>query len=126
MADPSPLHLPSRLSADDGRKYGLTHLNPASANDPSTLERDQRTSFKIDIVAIHGINGHAFKTWTHENGTFWLRDLLPNQFPGARIFTFGYESKVAFTLSAGKLDDFARSLLVVLTGTRKTDEVCRW
>src|SRR5438034_11849508 len=35
-----------------------------------------------DIVAIHGINGHAYKTWTHENGAFWLQDFLPEQIPG--------------------------------------------
>ena len=118
----SPLTNRRRVPSDD-RKYGLTHLNPASETDASRVGRDQQTSFEVDIVAIHGINGHAFKTWTHGNGAFWLRDFLPIDLLGARVFTFGYESEVAFTLSTGKLEDFARSLLVALKGTRKSEKV---
>jgi hypothetical protein len=109
-------------SAEDDGNFGLTHLNPALEANASGLG-DQRTSFEVDIVAIHGINGHPFTTWTHEDGVCWIRDFLPGHLPGARIFTFGYESKVAFTLSTGGLGDFARSLLVALTGTRKSREV---
>jgi len=35
----------------------------------------------------------------------------------------GLESKVVFTRSAGVLGDFARSLLVSVSGTRKLEEV---
>lgn len=46
-----------------------------------------------DIVAIHGLMGDVYKTWTHENGKFWLRDFLPEGLEGkVRIFTFGYEA----------------------------------
>ena len=112
---------PSSSAEDDG-SFGLTHLNPAREANALGSE-DQQTPFKVDIVAIHGINGHPFKTWTHGDGACWIRDFLPGHLPGARIFTFGYESKVAFTLSTGGLGDFARSLLVALTGTRKSREV---
>ncbi|KAH6861238.1 hypothetical protein B0T12DRAFT_336994, partial [Alternaria alternata] len=39
----------------------------------------------IDVVAIHGLNGHREKTWTAGNGVHWLRDLLPHDLPQARI-----------------------------------------
>ena len=40
--------------------------------------------YEVDIIAIHGLNGHRLKTWTHDNGTLWLRDLLPKTLPGCR------------------------------------------
>ncbi|KAF4996660.1 hypothetical protein FDECE_12338 [Fusarium decemcellulare] len=47
----------------------------------------------IDIVAIHGLNGHRAKTWTAKNGVHWLRDLLPDDTPRARILCWGYDAK---------------------------------
>ncbi|CCA76038.1 hypothetical protein PIIN_10038, partial [Serendipita indica DSM 11827] len=46
----------------------------------------------IDIVAIHGLNGHREKTWTTVDGTLWLRDLLPTSLPHARVLTYGYDA----------------------------------
>src|SRR5437667_5968004 len=104
-----PANSQSDSEAEDRSKiYGLFYLNKKQFE--QVMESgDARCS--VDIVAIHGINGHAYHTWTHQNGKMWLREFLPGQLPGARIFTFGYPSEVAFTLSTGKLEDFARSLL---------------
>lgn len=46
----------------------------------------------LDIVAIHGLGGDPFDTWTHTNKTLWLRDFLPADIPNARIMTFGYDA----------------------------------
>ncbi|KAF1936850.1 hypothetical protein EJ02DRAFT_413325 [Clathrospora elynae] len=46
----------------------------------------------IDIVAVHGLNGHFEKTWTAGNGVNWLRDLLPRDLPNARILSWGYDA----------------------------------
>lgn len=48
---------------------------------------------------VHGLNPkgdlqHARKTWTHENGTFWPKTLLPELLPTARILLFAYNSSV--------------------------------
>jgi hypothetical protein len=95
---------------------GLILLNPdylKSYSDEST------ETYSLDIVAIHGITGDAFKTWTHENGTNWLRDFLPNAFPGARVFSFGYPAEVFWSRSDGDIDSFARSLLEGLKRERR-------
>lgn len=47
----------------------------------------------VDIVAVHGLDGHWKSSWTADNGVFWLRDLLPLELPRARIFSFGHNSR---------------------------------
>ena len=102
-------------------KYGLFFLNRQQFED-ITKAGEARCS--VDIVALHGLNGHAYHTWTHQqNGKLWLRDFLPLQLPGARIFTFGYPSEVVFSLATGKIADYARSLLEDLNSERRTPEV---
>jgi hypothetical protein len=72
------------------------------------------------MVAVHGLNGDAKKTWTHKkSGHCWLEDSLAGDFPGARVITFGYNSTIAFSNSKMNLEDFARDLLNRLQALRK-------
>jgi len=48
---------------------------------------------------------------------------LPQELPGARIFSFGYPSEIGLTLATGKVEDFARSLLNGLKARRYSAEV---
>ena len=91
-----------------------------SRNEPNASEREKiglfelskaDTSKTIDVVAVHGLQGDAYKTWKHSNGTLWLRDLLPDDVPSARIMTFGYDSTVAFSNSVVRIEDKALDLL---------------
>lgn len=72
----------------------------------------------IDVVAVHGLQGDAYQTWEHENGSLWLRDFLPFDIPDARIMTFGYDSSVSFSRSVGKIADTALDLLNHLSAKR--------
>ncbi|PWW73473.1 hypothetical protein C7212DRAFT_220039, partial [Tuber magnatum] len=71
------------------------------------------------IVALHGLGGDRLRTWTHESGACWIRDFLPDQIPGARIMTFGYNSGVAFSQSVAGISGFAEDLLDRLKGLRR-------
>lgn len=43
------------------------------------------------IVAVHGLQGDAIRTWTHEKSHIcWLSDLLPKEIPNARVLSWGY------------------------------------
>ncbi|KAG8854496.1 hypothetical protein FRB91_003453, partial [Serendipita sp. 411] len=46
----------------------------------------------VDIVALHGLDGHREHSWTADDGTMWLKDLLPDDIPKARILTYGYDA----------------------------------
>ncbi|RYP68053.1 hypothetical protein DL771_006894 [Monosporascus sp. 5C6A] len=74
------------------------------------------------IVAIHGLGGDAFKTWTDKDGHLWLRDSLPAYISGARIMTYGYDSAVVFGSSQMSVDDFSIDLLSRLDMGRRAPE----
>ncbi|KAH8744950.1 nb-arc and ankyrin domain-containing protein [Hyaloscypha finlandica] len=95
-------HLSSNVS--ERQKLGLVLLTPV-------LPADQIDELSPDIIAIHGICGDPLKTWTHESGALWLRDFLPKDINGLRVFSFGYDAEVALTKSRATIDSFARSLL---------------
>jgi hypothetical protein len=95
-------------------KYGLHLLYPAADDAGAPL------ALGSDIVAIHGLNGDAYRTWTHENDKLWLRDFLPASLPYSRTFSFGYSSEVAFSKSRGSIDQYARSLLNALKLVRRS------
>ncbi|KAI1372466.1 hypothetical protein F4677DRAFT_263568 [Hypoxylon crocopeplum] len=65
---------------------------------------------KAYIVAIHGLMGNSVETWTHEDGTLWLKDTLPPNLPDVRILSFGYDNRI-FAESQNQFTDVARNLL---------------
>ncbi|KAF2469609.1 tetratricopeptide repeat domain-containing protein, partial [Lindgomyces ingoldianus] len=74
----------------------------------------------VDIVAVHGLNGHREKTWTANNGINWLYDLLSADISNARIFCWGYDANThGSRVSCQYLYDHARSLVSDLCLKRK-------
>lgn len=89
-------------SADNG-----LHL----LNNPRLSTDSDNAIYAADIVFVHGLNGHWTKTWTHANGTFWPKDLLPHALPGACIYSYGYPSQIFANKSVAGIRDFAKHLL---------------
>ncbi|KAI9889078.1 MAG: hypothetical protein M1814_005801 [Vezdaea aestivalis] len=83
------------------------------------LSNSNDESKTVDVIAVHGLQGHPYRTWTHENGHLWIRDSLTESIPFARIMTFGYDSMIAFSKSVAKIDDKALDLLNQLTLMRR-------
>ncbi|KAK1658850.1 hypothetical protein BDP55DRAFT_637504 [Colletotrichum godetiae] len=92
----------------------------------------------VDIVLVHGLNGHPKSTWTspspssqHEDGVFWPTDLLPQSLGKTRanILVYGYNADVYTTskshASASASDNFiyqhAQTLVTNLALYRKSE-----
>ena len=90
--------------------------------DPVTDDRVGRQHYEVDVVAIHGLDGSPWGTWTHKDGTFWLRDTLPKDIPGARIFTYSYPSQLLWSQSEATIMDYTQSLLENLLVQRRNQQ----
>ncbi|KAK1451511.1 LipA and NB-ARC domain-containing protein, partial [Colletotrichum melonis] len=89
----------------------------------------------VDIVLVHGLNGHPKSTWTssssssqHNEGVFWPTDLLPQSLGKTRanILVYGYNADVYTTgKSTSASDNFiyqhAQTLVTNLTLYRKSE-----
>ncbi|KAJ0298173.1 hypothetical protein COL516b_010096 [Colletotrichum fioriniae] len=93
----------------------------------------------VDIVLVHGLNGHPKSTWTsssspsqHDEGVFWPTDLLPQSLGKTRanILVYGYNADVYTTgKSTSASDNFiyqhAQTLVTNLTLYRKSERTDR-
>ncbi|KAI1115455.1 Alpha/Beta hydrolase protein [Nemania sp. NC0429] len=83
------------------------------------------TNPTIDIVAVHGLNGHRENTWKAENGVSWLEDknMLPKRIPNARIFVWGYDARTHGNdyLSQAYLHQHGTQLVGELADERRLD-----
>jgi len=77
------------------------------------------------IVAVHGLNGDPFRTWTTEgSGKMWLGDpsLLPSNLKDSRILTYGYNAMVATMFgktSSDRILQHAHTLIAQLVADRE-------
>lgn len=93
------------------KRFGLTQLY-APRGDPT-----------VDIVFVHGLNGHPKDSWTSKSGCFWPVDLLPEALAllRPRILTYGYNATVAaFTdgVSRDSIVSHAETLSSTLAANR--------
>ncbi|KAH8790449.1 hypothetical protein F5882DRAFT_291856, partial [Hyaloscypha sp. PMI_1271] len=79
------------------------------------------------IIAVHGLDGAWNKTWTAENGVFWLRDLIPQLVPDARVFSYGYDSRThaSSSISNQFIYDHAKALIGELVAVREETETLK-
>ncbi|KAF8420896.1 hypothetical protein EV426DRAFT_552065, partial [Tirmania nivea] len=83
------------------KDLGLLVLNPETASWGDAT---------VDIIAVHGFNGHRETSWQQTNiingkSTMWLKDLLPYDLvPGAQVYSFGYDLTPATKGTSGALD----------------------
>lgn len=84
----------------------------------------------VDIVFVHGLNGHPHHTWTSEvSKIFWPGELLPPilEDQRTRILVYGYNADVtSFTdgVSPDKLHNHAEHLVAALSANRRVSHLC--
>ncbi|KAA8568959.1 hypothetical protein EYC84_007933 [Monilinia fructicola] len=66
-----------------------------------------------DVILVHGARGHRTRSFTHQNGVCWPKDLLPLNKSDIRVMSWGWDSKgIRYgTMSANSLEDHALALL---------------
>ncbi|CAG7853498.1 SubName: Full=Uncharacterized protein {ECO:0000313/EMBL:CCA77344.1} [Serendipita indica DSM 11827] len=69
-----------------------TDQGKSKIDDLGFLELFSEENPVVDIVAIHGLNGHREKTWTSADGKMWLRDFLQDDLPRVRVLSYGYDA----------------------------------
>ncbi|CAF3451038.1 unnamed protein product [Fusarium graminearum] len=81
----------------------------------------------VDIVAVHGLDGHWKRSWTATNNAFWLQDLLPVEIPCARIFSYSHDSRTrgSETPLDWDISDHATALLTTLSTERRLTQTER-
>lgn len=109
-------------------KYGVFQLY--SGEDPQVeyvqnipVMTIERTDQARSIVAVHGLNGDPYKTWTTKSGTCWLSspDLLPKAVKNSRILTFGYNANATSFMgstSSDRILQHAQTLVAQLEADR--------
>ena len=114
-----------KVEIDDSKERRSEHygLFPIHIHEPSLPGTRERVRYPVDIIAVHGLGGDAFRTWTHADGHMWLRSIA-EKLPGVRAYTYGYDSSFLFSRGTGTLQEFARSLLEHVRLIRQSEEVC--
>ena len=72
----------------------------------------------VDIIAITGLAGHAFGSWSTATQRMWLRDFLPRDIPQARILIYGYDSHIVNSQSRSILADFSSNFIAKFNAMR--------
>ncbi|KAI9773876.1 MAG: hypothetical protein M1840_006102 [Geoglossum simile] len=107
------------VSGAAGEPYGLFVFQDQA------VEGDVEKRNAVDLIAIHGLNGHFEKSWqaTTPEGhqVNWLREFLPEQMPYARIMSYGYNSTVLFSKTEADIGTFAEQLLEDIMSLRARD-----
>jgi len=88
------------------------------------VDQPQDTSNVVDIVALHGLNGHYYNTWCGRRQNTdqqynWLEEDLRIAVPNARVLSYGYDSAI-FSKSISDITTFADQLLEALMRTRSS------
>ncbi|KAJ9646807.1 hypothetical protein H2204_000499 [Knufia peltigerae] len=114
---------------------GSLSSRPSNANKAEDYSRDHdakclglraihvpETKPIADIIFVHGLGGHSYKTWSKDRNKdyFWPGLWLPQdpKIRRARLFTYGYDSSLTGPKRASNILGFARTLLFDMRNSR--------
>ncbi len=68
---------------------------------------------KSSCIAISGLASHPFGSWQPKDDKdfMWIRDELPEDMPGTKMFLYGYDTRLNHSASFQKMPELARELI---------------
>ncbi|EOD51789.1 putative nacht and ankyrin domain containing protein [Neofusicoccum parvum UCRNP2] len=88
----------------------------------TTLHCPPKEDWRCDLIAISGLNGHAFGSFKKKNGPYmWLRDDLPKKLPGIRVIVYGYDTKLEGSRSFQNISDIGMKFQSAIRVVRRPD-----
>ena len=103
-----------------------TEIDSVQASSLANFHSD--LSILSSIVAVHGLNGDAVKSWT-SNNICWLKhpNFLPKYIGRARVLTWGYNANISSltgnTTSSDRILQHAHTLVGQLQGDTEVNDV---
>jgi hypothetical protein len=101
----------------DGKVTVDTHFR-----DFTPLNTPSEDKHAFDLIALCGLNGHAFGSFKQRGGEhMWLRDALPQErtLAGIRVVVYGYSAKMVGSRSFQGLEAIASTFKNRLKGLRR-------
>ena len=90
---------------------------------PDKWSKQQGTD-SYSVIAVTGLAGHAFGSWSVDHHLMWLRDFLPSDIPRIRVITYGYNSQLTETMSRQDFDLHAEDFAEGLEALWRSNYVC--
>lgn len=85
----------------------------------TTLHRPSDHDWRFDLIAISGLNGHAFGSFKRKKSSYmWLQDDLPKIRPDIRVIVYGYDSKLQNSQSFQNISDIGLKFHDDIRGVR--------
>ncbi|KAI1840286.1 hypothetical protein JX266_013505 [Neoarthrinium moseri] len=112
-------------------EIGLTLI--AKPREDTKVEAPLPASPKLiisSVVFVHGFLGHPKKTWAAPGDrttppTYWPREKVPQSLPQARVWAFGYDTKLCHPLRSGSQNTVygeGKELVAILDDVRRGNE----
>lgn len=102
-----PAESSNTFNRDEVERYGISIV----------AQPETGVSCDVDIVCIHGVNGHPYDTWVSERGGFFWPSSITRDIPNSRVMTFGCDYNPMD--DHFRLRDLAGNLLQALSRERR-------
>jgi hypothetical protein len=142
MSTPDQLMVPTRSATSlHSTPLQLSAISFGDSSAPRSLSKGRNIGLHVlhapkdgegivDIIFVHGLTGDSRTTWLYKDKkteVHWPTELLPKDYPDARILTFGYDANISEFFgpaSSNRIGNHAENMLGALSRLRaKTSTV---
>jgi hypothetical protein len=113
-------------SPSQGVESGISNMQNRTVKRHGISEISGTTpSDTVDVVCVHGLMGHPYRTWTADDNQFFWPAHVTEDLPQVRILTFGYDANPGSFMgrvNQSRLGEHAQDLLNDMARKREKTE----